>query len=110
MYRTEDVVRWTADGTVGFVGRSDARVKVRGFRVELGEIEAELSGYPGVGQAVVIAREDQPGVKRLVAYLVPESGMTLATTELRTRVAAVLPDYMLPSAVMVLDELPLSRN
>ncbi|MCA1676826.1 MAG: condensation domain-containing protein, partial [Actinobacteria bacterium] len=88
----------------------DDQIKIRGFRVELSEIEAELSRHPGVGETVVIAREDQPGVTRLVAYLVPEFGAVLDTTELQTRLAVVLPDYMLPSAFMVLDELPLSRN
>ncbi|MEN3304154.1 MAG: hypothetical protein V7603_356 [Micromonosporaceae bacterium] len=110
MYTTGDVVRWSAGGVVQFVGRSDEQVKIRGFRIELGEVEAALAGCAGVAGVAVIAREDQPGVKRLVAYLVPEAGGTLDVAALRERLAGTLPDYLVPSAFVPLDALPLSRN
>jgi amino acid adenylation domain-containing protein len=110
MYKTGDRGRWLADGTVEFLGRNDFQVKLRGFRIELGEIESKLSECAGVRDAVVLAREDAPGDKRLVAYLVAEEGRELSVADLRDALSRQLPDYMLPSAFVQLDRLPLTAN
>lgn len=113
LYRTGDRVRLLADGAVTFEGRVDAQVKVRGFRVEPGEVEAALLRHPDVRQAVVLAREDEAGgSRRLVAYVVPtaEAAATAEPSLLRTFLAAHLPAYMVPSAFMVLGRLPLTPN
>ncbi|MGH3987908.1 MAG: amino acid adenylation domain-containing protein, partial [Pseudonocardiaceae bacterium] len=115
MYRTGDVVRWTAEGLIDYLGRADAQVKVRGFRIELGEVEAALLRHEHVAEAVVIVREEDSGHKRLVAYVVPAADDpaaddTVDPTELRRFLHHVLPDYMVPAAYVALDQLPLNPN
>jgi amino acid adenylation domain-containing protein len=108
LYRTGDIACYLPDGNIEFLGRTDNQVKLRGFRIELGEIEAVLRMHPLVRDSVILAREDFPGEKRLVAYVVSRDGHQLTNNELRQYLGSKLPEYMLPSATVFLDELPLS--
>jgi amino acid adenylation domain-containing protein len=111
LYRTGDLARYNADGVLQYIGRRDLQVKVRGFRVEVGEVEAVLKLHAGVKQAVVVALEDEEGRKRLVAYLVASRESSSPTSaELRRHLREHLPDYMIPSTFIMLDELPLTPS
>jgi amino acid adenylation domain-containing protein len=111
LYRTGDLARWRADGAIEFMGRTDDQVKVRGFRVEPGEIEAQLREHPAVLDAVVVAREDKPGDQRLVAYYVADRSAEAPSAErFRTRLAERLPAHMVPAAYLELEALPLTEN
>jgi amino acid adenylation domain-containing protein/FkbH-like protein/thioester reductase-like protein len=111
MYKTGDMARWRGDGTIEFLGRNDNQLKIRGFRIELGEIEAQLACHEQVKDAVVVAREDIPGEKRLVAYVVPDDCSRPPSVEsVRAHLTGVLPEYMVPSAFVVLQSLPLTPN
>ncbi|MFE3323800.1 amino acid adenylation domain-containing protein [Streptomyces sp. NPDC059176] len=110
MYRTGDLVRWLPDGNLTYVGRSDQQVKIRGFRIEPEEIEAALLGCPEITQAVVVVREDRPGVRSLVGYVVAAPGSTVDPRAVRSGLAERLPDYMVPSGLVVLPTLPTTPN
>lgn len=110
IYRTGDVARFRPDGDLEFLGRSDFQVKLRGFRIELGEIETLLEQQPAIHQAVVVAREDKPGDKRLVAYVVCRTGEITTASSLRAAIEAKLPEYMVPSHFVFLESMPLTAN
>ncbi|MGW7465281.1 amino acid adenylation domain-containing protein [Streptomyces xantholiticus] len=110
MYRTGDLVRWMPDGTIDYLGRTDDQVKIRGFRIELGEITAALAAGPSVLQAAVDVREDGPRGKHIVAYVVPAAGGEFDPSALRAQLTRMLPDYMVPSAFVELDALPLTDH
>lgn len=110
MYKTGDLARYLPDGQIDYLGRIDHQVKIRGFRIELGEIESALNAIEGIREAVVLAREDHPGDKRLVAYVVAQAGHTTESGELRAALMQRLPEYMVPSAFMVLEQMPLTLN
>ncbi|MEH2366202.1 amino acid adenylation domain-containing protein [Nostoc sp.] len=110
LYKTGDLARFLPDGNIEFLGRIDHQVKIRGFRIELGEIEALLSQHPNVQQVVVITREDMPGDKRLVAYIVPKQKLDVSVTTLKRFLQEKLPNYMVPAVFVILDSLPLTPN
>ncbi|WP_020384972.1 non-ribosomal peptide synthetase [Kribbella catacumbae] len=109
MYRSGDVVRWNADGVLEYLGRSDDQVKIRGFRIELGEVEAALLRQPGIGKAAAVVHRSSAGDQRIVAYVVAQ-GIEFDAAAVRAAVAARLPEYMVPSLVMQLDDLPVTPN
>jgi amino acid adenylation domain-containing protein/non-ribosomal peptide synthase protein (TIGR01720 family) len=110
LYRTGDLGRWRADGVLEFLGRADHQVKIRGHRIEPGEVETALRQIPEIATAAVMGREDQTGQPRLVAYIVPRNGHAPGVTELRSQLATVLPDYMIPSSFVPLEALPVTPN
>jgi amino acid adenylation domain-containing protein len=110
LYKTGDLARYRPDGTVEYLGRLDHQVKIRGYRVEVEEIEVVISHHQAVRQAVVLARQDHPGEKRLVAYVVPQPGQLLTTDDLQRFMEERLPEYMVPRSILVLDALPLTSN
>ncbi|MCR3750863.1 non-ribosomal peptide synthetase [Lentzea californiensis] len=110
LYRTGDLARWRADGVIEFLGRADHQVKIRGFRVEPGEVEAALTRHDRIAHAVVVVREEPATGKRLVGYVVPAAGCQVTAEEAREHAGALLPAFMVPAAVVVLDALPLTQN
>ncbi|MBX7255073.1 MAG: amino acid adenylation domain-containing protein [Candidatus Hydrogenedentes bacterium] len=110
LYRTGDIVRYRMDGNLEFIGRTDHQVKIRGYRIELGEIESVLQDHPDVAETVVMAREDVPQDRQLVAYIVPRERNKSFNGELKSQLKKLLPEYMIPSAFVVLDELPMTPN
>ena len=110
LYKTGDLVRFLADGNIAFLGRIDHQVKIRGFRIELGEIESILRRHKDIKDVALLAREDTPGDRRLVAYYTVKKGIAVSTAELRAFLKETLPDYMIPSVFMELDVLPISAT
>ncbi|MBY3425518.1 amino acid adenylation domain-containing protein, partial [Rhizobium laguerreae] len=110
MYRTGDLCKWRSDGILDYLGRTDDQVKIRGYRIEPGEIEVILASHPAVGRAAVIAREDRPGQKLLIGYVVPAAGQVADPAQVRRYAGDHLPEYMVPAAIVVLDDLPLTPS
>ena len=110
MYRTGDLVQWNTDGRLEFLGRTDDQVKIRGYRIELGEVEAVVAAYPSVARTAVVVREDAPGDRRIVGYVVPAPGTAVDGSAVRAHALRSLPGYMVPAAMVVVDALPLTVN
>ncbi|MCY7362994.1 MAG: AMP-binding protein, partial [Ignavibacteria bacterium] len=110
LYKTGDLVRYMTDGNIEYLGRIDNQIKIRGFRIELGEIEFVLNNYPGIKEAIVIAKEIKKGDKRLISFIVSEKGKEVSVNDIRNFLKIKLPEYMIPSQIILLDELPLSLN
>ncbi len=110
LYRTGDIARFRADGVIEYIGRADYQEKIRGFRIELGEVEVVLERHPDVGQAAVISRDDRPGGRYMAAYAVPKNGAKLDGATLKCFIQQFLPEYMVPSAFVVMDSFPLTPN
>ncbi|MEV6395104.1 amino acid adenylation domain-containing protein [Streptomyces sp. NPDC051907] len=110
MYRTGDLARWTSQGQLEYLGRTDDQIKIRGFRIEPSEIETALTSHPSVSRAVVVAREDRPGHRRLIAYVVPAGPDGVHGGALRGHAGRLLPDYMVPAQCVAVDEIPLNAN
>jgi acyl-coenzyme A synthetase/AMP-(fatty) acid ligase len=110
LYKTGDWVRYLTDGNIEFFGRTDDQVKIRGFRIEPGEIEAMLDQHPAIREAVVTVREDNPGDKRLIGYIVSSQQLRPTSDELTNYLRDIVPEYMIPSAFVSLDCLPLTPN
>jgi amino acid adenylation domain-containing protein len=110
LYKTGDLGRWRADGTIEFIGRNDEQVKIRGYRIELGEVEAQLARHDDVREVVVIAREDIPDDKRLVAYVTTREKSGVGAEDLRVHMRLLLPQYMIPGAIVLMQALPLTPN
>jgi Acyl-CoA synthetases (AMP-forming)/AMP-acid ligases II len=110
LYKTGDLARYLPDGNIQFLGRLDNQIKIRGYRIELGEIESVLAQHPDIQQAAVLTREDKPGDRRLVAYCVATANSNALPRDLRSYLQHKLPDYMIPSAFVLLDSLPLTPN
>src|SRR5262249_30295377 len=106
LYRTGDLGRWLGDGTLEFLGRNDQQIKIRGYRIELGEVQSALASHEGVRDCVVVARDDIPGDKRLVAYIVSAEKLVPTASVLRAHLRTRLPEYMIPSAYVALEALP----
>ena len=110
LYKTGDLVRYMNDGNIEYLGRIDNQIKIRGFRIELGEIEFALNNYTGIKEAIVIAKEIKKGDKRLISFIVSEKGKEVSVNDIRNFLKIKLPEYMIPSQIILLDELPLSLN
>jgi acyl-CoA synthetase (AMP-forming)/AMP-acid ligase II/acyl carrier protein len=110
LYKTGDLVKWLPNGNLEYIGRNDEQIKIRGFRIELGEIENALSSLNEISANTVIVREDDKGNKQLVAYIVPDSNISLDKSNIRKQLLNILPDYMVPSLLIIMSALPMTIN
>jgi acyl-coenzyme A synthetase/AMP-(fatty) acid ligase len=110
LFKTGDKARYRLDNNLEYLGRDDDQVKIRGYRIELSEIVKALEHHPSIREAVAIVREDPPGDKRIIAYVVPDIGRTITNAEMRHYLGATLPSYMVPSAMIILESLPVTPH